>query len=143
MKMIQFDHQAARLIVTEELERARQLIINHIRANGQNGRKAGRVPQSFRQIILQWMRDKGLHGTPIPYVREGAHKYTPQERGDLSMAGAIAYTIQHRGSRLHRQGGRADVYSNVVPQTLERVRARLISLINTQFEHIITADKRS
>lgn len=174
MKMIQFDHQAARLIVTEELERARQLIINHIRANGQNasgrtikslhveatedegvlyghrpfgiletGRKAGRVPQSFRQIILQWMRDKGLHGTPIPYQRDGAHKYTPQERGDLSMAGAIAYTIQYRGSRLHRQGGRADVYSNVVPQTLERVRSRLISLINTQFEHIITADKRS
>lgn len=174
MKMIHFDHQAARLIVTEELERARQLIINHIRANGQNasgrtikslhveateaegvlyghrpfgiletGRKAGRVPQSFRMIILQWMRDKGLHGTPIPYVREGAHKYTPQQRGDLSMAGAIAYTIQHRGSRLHRQGGRADVYSNVVPQTLERVRSRLISLINTQLEHIITADKRS
>ena len=36
MKMIHFDHQAARIIVTEELQRARQLIINHIRANGQN-----------------------------------------------------------------------------------------------------------
>lgn len=173
MKMIQFDHQAARLIVTEELQRARQLIINHIRANGQNasgrtikslhveaneeegvlyghrpfgiletGRKAGKVPYSFRSIILQWMKDKGLHAAPIPYVRDGAHKYTPQERGDLSMAGAIAYTIKTKGSRLHRQGGRADVYSNVVPQTLERVRSRLISLINTQFEHIITADKR-
>lgn len=173
MKMIHFDHQAARLIVTEELERARQLIINHIRANGQNasgrtikslhveateeegvlwghkpfgvletGRKAGKIPYSFRSIILQWMKDKGLHGTPIPYKGQGDHKWTPQERGDLKMAGAIAYTIAKRGSRLHRMGGRADVYSNVVPQTLERVRSRLIRLINTEFEHIITADKR-
>ena len=174
MKMIHFDHQAARIIVSEELQRARQLIINHIRANGQNasgktikslhveanedegvlyghkpfgiletGRKAGKIPYSFRSIIYQWMQDKGVHGIPIPYKGQGDHKWTPQERGDLRMAGAIAYTIQHRGSRLHRQGGRADVYSNVVPQTLERVRSRLIRLINTQFEHIITADKRS
>ena len=173
MKMIQFDHQAARLIVTEELERARQLIINHIRINGQNasgrtikslhveatedegvlyghkpfgiletGRKAGKIPYSFRSIIYQWMQDKGVHGTPIPYKREGDHKWTPQERGDLSMAGAIAYTIAKRGSRLHRMGGRADVYSNVVPETLERVRQRLISLISTEVSHIITADKR-
>ena len=174
MRAIQFDNKAARLIVTEELERAKQLIINHIRINGQNasgktikslhveanedegvlyghkpfgiletGRKAGKIPYSFRSIIYQWMQDKGVHGIPIPYKGQGDHKWTPQERGDLRMAGAIAYTIQHRGSRLHRQGGRADVYSNVVPQTLERVRSRLIRLINTQFEHIITADKRS
>ena len=98
MKMIHFDHQAARIIVTEELQRARQLIINHIRANGQNasgrtikslhveateeegvlwghkpfgvletGRKAGKIPYSFRSIIFQWMQDKGVHGIPIPY----------------------------------------------------------------------------
>ena len=45
MKMIHFDHQAARIIVTEELQRARQLIINHIRANGQNA--SGRTIQSL------------------------------------------------------------------------------------------------
>lgn len=174
MKMIQFDHKAARMIVTEELERARQMIINHIRANGQNasgrtikslhveateeegtlwghkpfgvletGRKAGKIPYSFRSIIWQWMKDKGLHGTPIPYKGQGDHRWTPQERGDIKMAGAIAWTIKTKGSHLHRKGGRDDVYSNVVPQTLERVRARLISLINTQYEHIITADKRN
>ena len=174
MKPIQFDNKAARLIVTEELERAKQLIINHIRINGQNasgktikslhveatedegvlyghkpfgiletGRKAGKIPYSFRSIICQWMQDKGVHGTPIPYKRgDGDHKWTPQERGDLKMAGSIAWTIKTRGSRLHRMGGRDDVYSNVVPETLERVRARLISLISTEVSHIITADKR-
>ena len=171
---IQFDPKAASLIMREEVERARQLIINHIRINGQNasgrtiaslkveqpsedetilwghkpfgvletGRRAGKIPYGFRGIIRQWMKDKGLHGRPIPYKTKRPHKYTPQERGDLKMAGSIAWTIKTRGSRLHRMGGRDDVYSNVVPETLERIRQRLISLISTEVSHIITADKR-
>lgn len=160
---IQFDPKAASIIMREETERARQLIINHIRINGQNasgrtiaslqveqpsedetvlwghkpfgvletGRRAGRIPYGFRGIILQWMRDKGLHGTPIPYKTQRQHKYTPQERGDYSMAGAIAHTIATRGSQLHRKGGRADVYSNVIPDTMKRLGQRLISLVHT------------
>ncbi|WP_308272988.1 hypothetical protein [Prevotella sp.] len=76
------------------------------------------------------MKDKGLHGTPIPYKTDRAHKYTPQERGDMSMAGAIAHTIATKGSRLHRTGDRADVYSNVVPDTMKRLGQRLIFLIH-------------
>lgn len=157
-----FDPKAASLIMREEAERAKQLIINHIRINGQNasgrtiaslhveqpsdeetilwghkpfgvletGRRAGRVPYGFRGIILQWMRDKGIHGTPIAYKTQRAHKYTPQERGDMSMAGAIAHTIATKGSKLHRTGGRNDVYSNVIPETMKRLGDRLISLIH-------------
>ena len=33
---LSFDHKAAQSILREELEMARQLIIDHIRANGQN-----------------------------------------------------------------------------------------------------------
>ena len=42
---IQFDPKAASLIMREEVERARQLIINHIRFNGQNasGRTIARL----------------------------------------------------------------------------------------------------
>lgn len=159
---IQFDPKAASLIMREEVERARQLIINHIRINGQNasgrtiaslkveqpsedetilwghkpfgvletGRRAGKIPYGFRSIIRQWMKDKGLHGRPIPYKTDRTHKYTPQERGDMSMAGAIAHTIATKGSKLHRTGGRADVYSNVVPDTMKRLGQRLIFLIH-------------
>ena len=162
MKEIEFDAKAASVIMREEAERARQLIIAHIRANGQNasgktiaslnvqqpseeetvlfghrpfgvletGRRAGKIPYGFRGIIRQWMKDKGLHGTPIPYTTQRPHKYTPQERGDMSMAGAIAHTIATKGSRLHRTGGRADVYSNVVPDTMKRLGQRLIFLIH-------------
>ena len=95
----------------------------------ETGRKAGRVPRGFASIIYQWMQDKGIHGDPIPYVRSGKHKYSAQERGDRSMAAAIAYTIKTKGSRLHRTGGRADVYSNEIPRTIEVLRERLGKLV--------------
>lgn len=91
----------------------------------ETGRKAGRVPRGFASIIYQWMQDKGIHGDPMPYVRSGKHKYSAQERGDRSMAAAIAYTIKTKGSRLHRTGGRADVYSNEIPKTIEEITKRL------------------
>ncbi len=166
--MIAFDPKAASTIMKEEVERAKQLIINHIRINGENasgrtiasmrveqpsedetilwgrspfgtletGRKAGKIPYGFRGIIRQWMRDKGLHGTPIPYKTDRPHKYTPQERGDMSMAGAIAHAIAAKGSKLHRTGGRADVYSNVVPDTMKRLQQRLIFLIQRSMDSI-------
>lgn len=165
---IRYSTAGAGQIVREELERAKQLIINHIRANGQNasgrtiaslhveqkadggvlwgrkpfgtletGRRAGKVPYGFASIIRQWMADKGLHGTPMPYLTANKpHKYTPQERGDMSMAYAIARSIARRGTLLHRQGGRDDVYSNVIPTTLKKIADRFGALIDTQFKTI-------
>lgn len=154
-------------VLKEELEQARQLIINHIRANGQNasgrtiasmhvevngdegalfgrnyfgvletGRKAGRVPYRFSAIIRQWMQDKGVHGEPIPYKTNRPHKYTPQERGDLSLASAIAHTIKTKGTKLHRDGGRADVYSNVIPDAIQRIRKRIIGSMQIEVDNI-------
>ena len=165
--------RAASIIIREEAERAKQLIIQHIIANGQNasgrtvksleveqpseeevilwghkpfgvmetGRKSGKIPYRFRDIILQWMQDKGVHGQPLPYKTNRPHKYTPEQRGDMSMAGAIARSIATKGSKLHRDGGRADVYSNVIPDTMERIRTRLTSLIQTSFSSIKLNDE--
>lgn len=165
--LLHFDPKAASIIINEELERAKLIIIQHIWRNGQNasgrtvdslhvvmnpdggtlygrnffgtmetGRRAGKIPYGFRGIILQWMRDKGIHGTPIAYKTNRAHKYTPQERGDLSMASAIARTIARSGTRLYRKGGRADVYSDVIPETMERLGNRLMQLIHLYMETI-------
>lgn len=165
---LDFDPAAASIILREEAEKAKQLIIAHIMANGQNasgrtikslvveqpqedevilwghkpfgvletGRKGGKVPYGFRGIILQWMQDKGVHSEPMPYKTDRPHKYTPQQRGDMSMAGAIARSIATKGSKLHRTGGRADVYSNVIPDTMQRVRERLHMLIAESVSHI-------
>ena len=106
----------------------------------ETGRQGGKIPYNFHGILLEWMRAKGVHGTPIPYVRKPSErwqpKYTPQERGDRSMAGAIAYRISKEGSRLFRQGGRADIYSNAIPRTLENVANRIQTLIATSIDSI-------
>lgn len=159
---IVFAPKAVSLIMRDEAERAKQLIINHIRINGQNasgrtikslhveqpseeetllygrnffgvletGRRSGKIPYGFSGIILQWMRDKGIHGTSMPYKTNKPHKYTPQERGDMSMASAIAHTIATKGSKLHRTGGRDDVYSKVVPDAMKRLSQRIMSLVH-------------
>lgn len=109
----------------------------------ETGRRAGRVPRNFTSIILQWMHDKGIHAAPIPYKTNKPHKYSEQERGNLSMASAIAHTIAAEGSLLHRTGGRDDVYSNVIPDTMKRIKQRLIFLIKQDFEHITLNTKKT
>ena len=102
----------------------------------ETGRRAGGVPRDFASIILQWMKDKGLHGEPIPYKTDRPHKYTPQQRGDLSMAHAIVQTIRKQGSLLYRSGGRADIYSNEIPKTLARIDGRMFRLVHMAVETI-------
>lgn len=102
----------------------------------ETGRRAGKIPKGFRGIILQWMRDKGLHGDPIPYKTDKPHKYTPQERGDMAMAGGIVWNIQHLGSHLFRAGGRADIYSNEIPTTLQNIDSRIFRLVHMSVESI-------
>jgi hypothetical protein len=61
----------------------------------------------------------------MPYKTSRPHKYTEQERGDRTMAYFIAKTIRRDGTRLYREGGRDDVYSRVIPTTIERINSRL------------------
>lgn len=106
----------------------------------EDGRKPGRVPKSFRSIIRQWMADKGIKGSPIPYVRKPSEKwqpkYTPQERGDMSLAGAIAHKIATSGTKLFRDGGRKDIYSNEIPVTVESISKRVLKLFTVEVESI-------
>lgn len=95
----------------------------------ETGRKAGRVPRNFGAIIYQWMMDKGLHSAAaMPYKRGGLHKYSERERADRSMAWAIARTIERKGTSLYRAGGRADIYSNVIPGAVQRIAGRVASI---------------
>jgi len=91
----------------------------------ETGRRGGRVPRNFHNIIYDWMMAKGVHAEPIPYKTSRPHKYTEQERGDRTMAYFIAKTIHREGTRLYRNGGRDDVYSRAIPLTIERINSRL------------------
>lgn len=91
----------------------------------ETGRKPGKIPKNFAAIIREWMKAKGLKANPIPYKREGKHKYTPQERGDMSMAAAIATSIAKRGTRQYRIGARDDIYSREIEETKRRIVVRM------------------
>jgi hypothetical protein len=102
----------------------------------ETGRRPGNVPKNFYTIIRKWMRDKGLHGEPKPYVRQGNHKYTPQERGDRQMAWGIVFKTKKEGSKLFRDKGRDDIYSNEIPITLQRIGDRLFKMVTMEVQSI-------
>lgn len=83
----------------------------------ERGRGPGKVPYGFFDIIKQWIRTKGIRVTPIPSKR--VSNLTPEERGLNSLAGAIAYTIMKKGTRLHRDKGYNDIYDSAMKEELE------------------------
>lgn len=95
----------------------------------ETGRKPGRVPYNFRDIIYQWMQDKDVHAKA-----EGRRS---QESADRSMAYIIARKIANEGSKLYRDGGRDDIYSNVLPLTIERVRNEVTNVYIINIQNIL------
>lgn len=104
------------------------------------GRYPAPTPRGFVGIILQWMKDKGISASPITYKRLPSErwqpKYTPEQRGQMSLAGAIAHTIRTKGTRLYRKGGRSDIYSNEVERTLNNARDRIIKVFDLEIDTI-------
>jgi hypothetical protein len=89
------------------------------------GKKPGKVPYNFKDIIRQWIINKGIAVTPIPSKKRDT-KYTPYERGLNSMAGAIAYKIMKEGTKLHRDNGYNDIYTSAVREELKLMSEELV-----------------
>lgn len=137
-------------ILGEELESLRQRIIeNHIRAGQkasgktisslrvdvndnqgtlfgrqafgvlETGRKPGKVPKGFYQIIQQWVKDKGI-----------------QVENPKSFAYLVARKIAREGTELHRQGGRADIYSPEIEKTTQEIMNRAFAVFKDDVTHI-------
>lgn len=85
----------------------------------ETGRKPGPVPYHFSDIILQWMKDKGI-------VVE-----KPK-----SFAFLVARKIANEGTALYRSGGRDDVYSKEIEKTVDSVMKRVSAIMATDVEHI-------
>lgn len=67
-------------------------------------RKPKRTPKWFADLIGEWIDRRGL---------------------DLNQW-AVAHTIIHKGSKLYREGGRADVYSPELQKTVDRIGERIL-----------------
>lgn len=68
------------------------------------GRRAGKTPRNFRDIIIQWMKDKGI----TPRVNT--------EQGYRSAAFFIARKIRQQGTFLYRTRSFRDIFSSVINQ---------------------------
>lgn len=112
----------------------------------ETGRRGGAVPSGFVGIIMQWMKDKGIQAAPIPYKRQPSErwqpKYTPAERGQMSMAGAIAHTIEKSGTKLFRNGGRDTIYSQEIPKTVAAIQQKISALLQAQVTEQIKLNTR-
>lgn len=101
----------------------------------QYGREGGKVPIGFREIIKQWIIDKGITTNPIDYKRipsaRWQPKYTPQERGLLAAAGAIAHNIKENGTKRFREPNE-NVYSYVLTKTIEKLENLMIGKITSE-----------
>lgn len=102
----------------------------------ETGRKGGKVPYDFQTIIRKWMQDKGIKARPIEYKTDRPHKYTPQERGERTLAFFIARNIRKNGTTLFRSGGRQDIYSDAIPKAIKRIKERLAGVVHTEISSI-------
>ena len=71
-----------------------------------------RTPKWFADLIGEWIDAKGL---------------------DLNQW-AVAHTIIHKGSKLYRDGGRADIYSPEIQTAMDRIGDRIVN----KYEVLVT-----
>lgn len=102
----------------------------------QYGRPGGKVPFDFVGIIKQWIIDKGLPVTPLPFSsdnpRPSMRKYTEQERGLNQMAGSIAHAIKEKGTVRHREN-RDDIYTPAQEYVISEFTKRWADNIVNEF----------
>ena len=90
----------------------------------QYGRKAGKVPKGFTEIIVKWMEDKSINVKQVPYKRKPSAnwqpKYTVDERSKRIAAASIANHIKNFGT-LRYTNNNLNVYTPVVEKVKEKV----------------------
>jgi len=94
----------------------------------ESGRPSGKVPKNFNAIILEWMQDKGIVATLVPYLTNRKHKYTVEERSQRIAAASIAHSIYINGTG--RNASPIDnIYTPPVEKAVERVKNLLTELV--------------
>lgn len=80
----------------------------------ETGRPAGKIPYRFQDILYDWASAKGI------LANFGDTEY--KQRSALYMVGQF---IKNHGTKLYRDGGRDDIYSNVITEMLPELEEKL------------------
>lgn len=89
----------------------------------ERGRAAGPVPKGFFEIIYDWAKAKGLASKVRPRFERQS-----QDSALRSFAGAVAYTIMKKGTKLYRDKGYNDIFTTAVNEELEVLSDELIAV---------------
>jgi len=81
----------------------------------EKGRRPGAVPMGFHEIIYNWAKAKGISAKA-----KAGQKQTP-DKALRSFAGAVAYTIMKKGTKLYRNKQYNDIFSTVLNEELEEM----------------------
>ena len=76
----------------------------------EEGRTAGKIPYKFNEIIRKWMDDKNI-----------ADNFGTKEYQKRNAAWIIAQKIKDSGTKLYRDGGREDIYTDVINEELPKL----------------------
>lgn len=99
----------------------------------ERGRGPGAVPMNFTEIIYGWAKAKGISAQ----AKAGTQQ-TP-DQALRSFAGAVAYNIMKKGTKLFRNRAQEDIYSSVIKEELELMENEMtisildkVSIINDE-----------
>lgn len=95
----------------------------------ETGRRGGKVPSGFYYMLKQWSIDKG-----ISFAKES-------ERS--SFAYLLARKIAREGTALHRQGGRADIYTPEIRSVMSDLDKMVTWFMEQEMQSIKLNDIRS
>lgn len=91
----------------------------------EKGRGPGAVPVGFTEIIMDWANAKGISAN----AKSG--KNVSKEAAMRSFAGAVAYNIMKKGTKIHRTKQYDDIYTTVLNEELEKMSdAMVINLLD-------------
>ena len=80
----------------------------------EEGRPAGGIPYKFQDILYDWAKAKG--------ILSSFGDTESKQRSALYMVGQF---IKNNGSKLYREGGRTDIYSDVINEEVENLTEKI------------------
>lgn len=90
----------------------------------EKGRGPGAVPAGFIEIIMDWAKAKGISAC----AKSGLN--VSKESAMRSFAGAVAYNIMKKGTKLYRTKQYDDIFSSAVEEELKKMEQEFLIKIH-------------
>lgn len=94
----------------------------------QRGRRPGKVPSNFREIIKNWVRAKGINIQP----RIGQS----QKQAIESFSYLVTRNIMLKGTKLYRDKGYNDIYDTLLEEEIKNLTNETASVLELEVDKI-------